>query len=1173
MHTRYVPLHLHTQYSLLDGAVRIDDLIEQARAFEIPALAMTDHGNLFGTIDFYKKVSKAGIKPIIGCEAYVASNSRFDRSEAKSGVNFHLILLCKNTEGYQNLIAMVSEAYLKGFYYKPRIDKDLLRSHSQGLIALSACLKGEVPYYLARNMTQKAHEAAQEYLEIFGADNFFIEIQANELVEQEKLNAQLIEFARRLNIGLVATNDTHYLKREDAKAHELLLCIQTGKTVNDIDRMKFTGTGLYLKSPDEMAAYFSHVPEALENTARIAELCNLEFTFGQFHLPQYPLPPEYPDYKTYVREIAQAGLARKIGENPPEAYINRLNEELSMIETMGFSPYFLVVWDFIRYARSKGIPVGPGRGSAAGSLAAFCLDITNIDPIKYNLLFERFLNPERISMPDIDVDFCRDRRGEVIDYVAERYGRDHVAQIITFGTMQAKAVIRDVGRAMDVPYAIVDKVAKLVPTLLGINLKNAMAMEPKLKEQYDSDAKIRELIDIALKLEGLTRHSSTHAAGIVISKEPLNKLVPLYKAPNDDAVVTQFTMEAIESLGLLKFDFLGLKTLTMIHKAEHFIHQKNKTKNGAPHDKTFSVNDIGLQDNETYQLLGAGKTNAVFQLESSGMKELLVRAKPTVFEDIIALLALYRPGPLGEGMDEEFIKRKKGATPIKYEHPMLESILKDTYGIILYQEQVMQVANKMANFSMGQADVLRKAMGKKQAAMMDKLKTKFIEGAQANRIKEEKSAKIFDLMASFAKYGFNKSHSAAYALITYQTAYLKAHYPVEFMAAVLSLEMGDTDKILKYIQECRDMGIKILSPDINESDNEFKVVEGAIRFGLEAIKGVGASAIETILVARKKEPFKNLVDFCERSKANKKVMENLLKAGAFSSMGKRSQLMAILDQAIEEASRAQKNKNSMQFSFFDIQQAVSIPLPAIDELDDETILKMEKESLGFYISGHPLNKFNDKLKRLSVVAITDLAEKNENADVVIVGVIQSSKVITTKKGDAMAYLTVEDQYGNAEIVCFPDVYKEASNLFNEDKPLIIAGQLENSEKGAKIRASKIVTIDEAVSNPAIVSVAPQSNQRYRRKNGNGQPKKQEFVPIVSKIEVVIDADKAKAEDIQRLKGIIMNHPGSCQLMFKIKTPDPSPHETTIVCMTSAEPTQRLKVEVEEALGAGTIFYG
>jgi DNA polymerase-3 subunit alpha len=1064
MHSDYVPLHLHTQYSLLDGAIRVDELIETALNYKLPAVAMTNHGNLFGVIEFYNKVSKAGLKPVIGCEMYVAQRSRFDRKSTKniSDASFHLILLCKDIHGYKNLTRLVSKAYTEGFYYKPRIDKDLLSQYSGGLIGLSSCLKGEIPYFLAAGMVDKAREAALEYRRILGAENFFLEIQANELPEQQEINRQLVELGRDLHIGLVATNDCHYLKREDAKAHDVLICIQTGKTLKDTDRMKFSGDAFYFKSPTDMKKAFKDIPEAITNTKKVAEHCNLDFKFGAFHLPKYQVPDGY-NSNSYLEKLAEEGLRKKLGKKITKDYKSRFRHELKTIEEMGFSSYFLIVWDFIHYAKEKGIPVGPGRGSAAGSLVSYCLDITEIDPLKYGLLFERFLNPARMSLPDIDVDFCMNRRSEVIEYVSERYGKDHVAQIITFGTMQARAAIRDVGRAMDIPYAEVDRVAKLIPTILNITLKEALKREPKLKELYDTDPTIRELIDIAQRVEGLARHASTHAAGVVISPEPLTEFLPLYKAPNEDAIITQFDMEAIETLGLLKFDFLGLKTLTIIDKTEKLINTSLAGQESPAPLTPFSIKNIPLDDRDTFSLLCSSKTTGVFQLESAGMRDLLLRLHPESFEDLIALVALFRPGPLGSGMIDDFIKRKRGEVPIKFQLPHLEEILRETYGIVLYQEQVMKITNALANFSLADADILQRALSKKKIGQMEKLKDTFVAGAQSNKISEKKALKIFNDLANFAQYGFNKSHSAAYALIAYRTAYLKAHYPVEFMAATLSADMDNTAKIVTFINECKEMGIEILPPDINESDQEFNIIGHSIRFGLEAVKGVGSAAIEAIIEIRKKNKFDSFFDFCSRAdtrKVNKKVIESLIKAGAFDSLGKRAQLIQVLGSALDIALRSQKERTSGQRSMFETHQKTFPKLPDTEEWSESERLMMEKESLGFYITGHPLNKYKDKLRKFSVTPTHEIHDHPDKEDINVCGIpVKLRKIQTRRKGDLMAYLTIEDLYGTTELIVFPDIYKEFAHIISQDIPLIIQGQIDKSDKGLKVIAKKIASID------------------------------------------------------------------------------------------------------------------
>ncbi len=1176
MHSDFVPLHLHTEYSLLDGAIRINDLIVKAKEFKLPAIAMTDHGNLFGAIEFYKKVSKAGLKPIIGCEVYIAPKTRFDRSNSAgtSEKSFHMILLCRDIDGYRNLTRLVSSAFIEGFYYKPRIDRDILEQHSGGLIGLSACLKGEIPHYLAAGMKEKARETALEYRRIFGADNFYLEIQANELPEQEEVNKQIIELSRDLHIPLVATNDCHYLNREDSKAHDVLLCIQTGKTINDANRMKFSKDTFYFKSPEEMREAFKEVPEAIENTRKIAEKCNLDFTFGEFHLPKYELP-DGEDDNNYVKKLAEQGLNIKLGADVPDIYRERLVMELEMIKKMGFSSYFLIVWDFIKYAKSKDIPVGPGRGSAAGSLVAYSLDITDIDPIKYGLLFERFLNPERVSMPDIDVDFCMDRRGEVIEYVTNKYGRDHVAQIITFGTMQARAAIRDVGRAMNIPYSEVDKVAKLVPFVPKITLKTALEMEPKLKELYNSDLDIKELIDVAQTLEGISRHASTHAAGIVISPEPLTDFLPLYKAPNDEAIVTQFDMDAIKTLGLLKFDFLGLKTLTIIDMAEKLINNSLKQEKGNDFE-LFKIGKIPLDDKPTFELLCAGKTAGVFQLESSGMRDLLTRMRPDVFEDMIALVALYRPGPLGSGMVDEYIdgKNAKNSSDLKPKGslaklglPQLDEILKETHGIILYQEQVMEIAHKMAKFSLAQADILRKAMGGKNPEEMEKMKTIFIEGLKTNKVSEKKAATLYNLILQFAQYGFNKSHSAAYAYIAYQTAYLKAHYPVEFMAASLSADMDNTAKVVIFINECKEMEIEILPPDINESTREFKVTGNSIRFGLEAVKGVGSSAIDAILETRTGGNFSSFSDFCLKAdsrRVNKKVIESLIKAGAMDSMGKRAQLMEGLPDVMEAAVRYQKEQSLGQESMFgDIHEVPAERLPIVEEWNETKLLAMEKEALGFYITGHPLNKYKDKLVELGVTPITELQDLQDKQEITLGGIVRDFKQIQTKKGDLMAYLNLEDLFGNVEIIVFPDIYKEAQDIISQDTPVVIAGYLDKTDKGLKIIAQKIASIENTNDLKNKKLMRKPRHWNGKQSSGSGETKQVSEEPKQKSLTLTMFND-TKPETLPKLEKIFSKYSGDHRVYLKIISP--KNWETILSTDRHVMPSEEMLIEVEELFG-------
>ena len=953
MHTgQFIHLHLHSQYSLLDGAIRFEELFALAKQYRMPAVALTDHGNMFGAIEFYQKAIKNGVKPIIGCEMYVAPKSRLEKKTGDGTEGFyHITLLAKNKTGYYNLIRLVSLAHLEGFYYKPRIDKDLLRQYNEGLIALSGCLKGEIATLLDKGDEHEAEIVALDYSEIFDRDRFFLEVMENGVESQRVINEKLYAMADKLSLPLVATNDCHYLRREDARAHEVLLCIQTGKTINDTDRMRFSTDQFYFRSPEEMKTLFAGREEPIANTMLIANQCNLELKFGEYHFPRFAVPPG-ESLDSYLENLAKEGLEKRLSEmgmgdgsvaRDRDEYLTRLGKELETIKSMGFSGYFLIVSDFINYAKKKGIPVGPGRGSAAGSLVAYSLEITDLDPIRYGLLFERFLNPERINMPDVDVDFCMKGRDEVIRYVTEKYGNDNVAQIITFGKMQAKAVIRDVGRALDMPYNEVDRIAKLIPNTLNITLDQAQLQEPKLRELMESDERVRSLMTTAQSLEGLVRHASTHAAGVVISNKPLMEYLPLYRGQNGE-IITQYAMGDVEKIGLIKFDFLGLKTLTVLDKAVELINRNGR--------REIDIHHLDLGDKKTFELLGSGATTGIFQLESSGMKELLVKLKPESFDDIIALVALHRPGPLGSGMVDDFIKRKHGNVPIHFEIPQMEEILRETYGVIVYQEQVMKIAGSLANFSLGDADVLRRAMGKKDPKEMEKQKENFLEGARSKGIDSHKAESVFDLMAKFAEYGFNKSHSAAYALIAYQTAYLKVHYRLEFMAALLTCEMENTDKIVKYIGECHDMGIDILPPDVNESFRDFTVIGNKIRFGLAAVKNVGGGAVDSIISEREKNgPFKDIFDFCQRAdprKVNKRVLESLIKCGAFDFTGAhRSQMMAALNEAIEMAQLRQREKMSKQVSLFssfrggEANEGEHHQLPDIEEWHENQLLSFE----------------------------------------------------------------------------------------------------------------------------------------------------------------------------------------------------------------------------------------
>jgi len=1068
MNSKFVHLHVHTEYSLLDGAARIKELVKAAKEQDMPALAITDHGVMFGVLDFYKEAKKQGIKPILGCEVYVAPRSMQDKEAKVDDSPYHLVLLAENNEGYQNLLQIVSLGFTEGFYYKPRVDKETLRKYSKGLIALSACYAGEVAQAIVKSNPEEAKRVALEYNNIFGQGNFYLELQNHFLQDQAEINNGVIAIAKELGVPLVATNDLHYVKKDHAKVQDVLLCIQTGKTVDEENRMKFETEEFYLKTYEEMRLLFGEVPEALDNTVKISERCQVDFDFSQLHLPNYPIP-EGHTIDTYLKELCIEGAKLRYGQALGEVVVSRLEFELEVIKKMGFSGYFLIVWDFVNFARQNSILVGPGRGSAAGSIVAFVLGITNIDPLKYNLLFERFLNPERVSMPDIDIDFCFERRGEVIDYVVNRYGSERVAQIITFGTMAARAAIRDVGRALNLPYGDVDKVAKLIPGELGITIDKALEMSSDLKNLYDNNEKIKELIDMANALEGMPRHASTHAAGVVIAKEELTKYAPLYKT-SEGVISTQFAKETVEEIGLLKMDVLGLRTLTIIRDA--LVNIKRF------YNEAVDIDHIPLDDAKTFELLGRGEGVGVFQLESSGMRGILKDLKPEGLEDIIALVALYRPGPLGSGMVDDFIKNKHGQGTTTYLHPDLEPILKDTYGVILYQEQVMRIASDLAGFTLGEADLLRRAMGKKKAEIIAGLRNQFVEGAKNKNIDLEIAGQIFDLMEYFAGYGFNKSHSAAYALVSYQTAYLKANYPLAFMAALLTNVMGNSDKVVGYIEECKKMGIQVMRPDVNESFETFTIVGEKLRFGLAAVKNVGHNAIENIILVREQEgKFKSLEDFCQRidlRTVNKRVVESLLKGGLFDSLAKRSQQLAVLDICIDTAQKRQKDRNKGQVSLFDIMGADSdcsqgLELPEIEEFSNKDLLSIEKEVLGMYVSGHPLADHKVILKEKTTHTMKDLSSSSDGKQVTLGGIILSIKKTFTRKGDEMAFAMLEDLYGTFELVIFPTVYKRFKELLKEDEIVIVNGKVNFGEDEVKILVDSLGSLEaqSSKSEPAI----------------------------------------------------------------------------------------------------------
>ena len=1064
-HAGFVHLHVHSQYSLLDGACHLERLVQKAKGFKMPALAITDHGNLFGAIDFYRLAQREGIKPIIGCEVYVAPGSRLERHPQDGhyeGAN-HLTLLVKDRTGYKNLIKLVTAGYLEGFYYKPRIDKELLSRHSEGLLALSGCLNSEVCRLLTQKEKEKALEAAAWHRDLFGRENYFLELQFHGVENQREVNQSLLEMAKELGLSLVATNDVHYLNPDDHKAHDVLLCIQTGKAVSDQDRMRFSSDQFYLKSPQEMQDLFQEIPEALVNTLAVAERCNLQLEFDKIHLPRYQVP-EGHTLDSYLAECSWRGLKQRYGE-PPEETKSRLAGELKVIEKMGFAGYFLIVWDFIRFAKERGISVGPGRGSAAGSLVAYALGITNIDPLRYGLLFERFMNPERISPPDMDIDFADDRRDEVIEYVAQKYGKDNVAQIITFGTLGAKAVIRDVGRALGMPYGDVDRIAKMVPNILNVTLDDAIAQSTPLKEAVHSRSELNTLWHVARSLEGLTRHASTHAAGVVISGEPLIEHVPLYRGTKGE-ITTQYAMGAIEKIGLLKMDFLGLRTLTVIANTLKLLKETRAVE--------LQADQITFDDPKTFQLLSEAKTSGVFQLESAGMRDLLKRLRPERLEDVIALVALYRPGPME--MIPDFINRRHGRVKISYVHPLMEKYLKETYGIMVYQEQVMQIASDMAGFTMGEADILRRAMGKKNLDLMAQQREKFVAGAVNRHVPKDKAEKIFDLMAHFAGYGFNKSHAAAYAVVAYQTAYLKANYPVEFMAALLTSEMGNTDKTVRYIEECRQMGVEILPPDVNESPSTFGVVKGKIRFGLVAVKNLGETAIQSILNARLSGgKFTSVHDFCERVDlrlVNKRVIESLIKCGAFDSLGyRRSQLMATVDQAMEAASAVLRDRTKGQASLLDVLgggawQAGTPEVPDISEWSHTQRLAAEREILGFYLTGHPLSEYEALRTRYATVTSDELSSLKDKQTASLCGIIAAVKEISTKNGDRMAFVTLEDLQGSVELIAFPDLYRSKMLDLVKENPVLVRGQVDIGEEVVKLLLTDVQPLSSLQGRPA-----------------------------------------------------------------------------------------------------------
>jgi DNA polymerase-3 subunit alpha len=1079
----FVHLHVHTEYSLLDGAGRVGKLVERAKDLGMKSVAITDHGVMYGVVDFYKKAKSCGIKPIIGCEVYVAPRAMKDRDPRQDSSQYHLVLLAKNQEGYNNLIKLVSMGFTEGFYYKPRVDIAVLEEHSEGLVALSACLAGEIPNLLMNGNYEKAKEAALRYRDIFGEENFYLEVQDHGIQEQVLVNQEVVRLSKETGIPLVATNDVHYVERDDSRAHDILLCIQTGKTVEDSVRLKFTGEEFYLKSQEEMYELFKYIPEAIENTNKVADMCNMDFIFGQVHLPSFEVPEGYTS-DSYLRYLCFEGLKQKYKEITAEVE-ERAEYELSVISRMGYADYYLIVWDYVKFAKDNGIMVGPGRGSGAGSIVAYCVGITNIDPLKYNLIFERFLNPERISMPDFDVDFCYERRQEVIDYVIEKYGKGRVAQIITFGTMAARGAIRDVGRALNIPYSQVDLIAKKIPFELGMTISRALEVSPELSRIYEEDDTIKQLLDMSMSVEGMPRHSSTHAAGVVISKKNVTEYVPLQT--NDDVVTTQFTMGTLEELGLLKMDFLGLRTLTVIRDTVDIIRDKGL--------EVPDVDNLNYDEQKVYKMISDGETYGVFQLESKGMTQFMKELKPSSLEDIIAGVSLYRPGPMDQ--IPRYIKNKNNPELVKYLHPKLEEILKVTYGCVIYQEQVMQVFRELGGYSLGRSDLVRRVMSKKKVDVMAMERTNFINGivegdkiivpgCVRNGIDADIASHIFDELAEFAKYGFNKSHAAAYAIIAYQTAWLKCFYPVEFTAALITSVMGVSSKVAEYIMHSKNLNIEVLPPDINESFIKFTVSENNIRFGLAAVKNVGINAIASIIRGREeKGSFKSLYDFLNKvdlSLLNKRAVESLIKCGAFDSLGaKRSQMLAVHEKLMDGVQEQKKRNVEGQLSLFDtIETTETLEqniYPNIEEYPQNMLLSMEKEMLGLYVSGHPLLEYKDILNKRTSMTTADLIKHSDEEEVekdiedlsldgqkvIMGGIFASIKQKSTKNNAMMAFAQLEDLYGTIEVIIFPKTYEENLSYIKPDSIVLIEGRVSQREdEETKIICMKITPLAEAV---------------------------------------------------------------------------------------------------------------
>ena len=1104
----FVHLHVHTEYSLLDGACRIGGMMDRVKELGQSAIAITDHGVMYGCIDFYKAAKAAGIKPIIGCEVYVARRGMADRIHGIDNDPYHLVLLCKNRQGYENLCLLVSEAFTRGFYGKPRVDLELLENHHEGLIALSACLAGAIPQYLMEENYESAKEYALKMAAIFGEDNFYLELQDHGIDEQQPVNQGVMRLSRETGLPLVVTNDAHYLRREDAEMQDVLLCIQTGKTVDEPNRMKFQTEEFYLKSEEELRQLFPNCPEAFENTVKIAERCNLEFKFNEYHLPSFPVPAGYTN-EEYFRKLCYDGFRERYSQ-PPESYVERLEYEIGVISRMGYVNYYLIVWDFIRYAKEQGIPVGPGRGSGAASIVAYCMHITEVDPMKYALIFERFLNPERVSMPDFDTDFCQERRGEVIDYVVRKYGHDRVAQIATFGTMAARGAIRDVGRALNFSYAETDVVAKLVPTTLHITLKEALEVSPKLKEMYDGDERVKKLIDTAMSLEGMPRNTSTHAAGVVITAEPVSTYVPLSR--NDDTIVTQYTMTTIEELGLLKMDFLGLRNLTVIRDAEMQIRK---------FDPDFSMDNIRDDDPETFKMLAEGKTQGVFQLESQGMTGVCVGMKADCIEDITAIVALYRPGPMDS--IPKFIESKLNPRKVTYKCPELEPILKVTYGCIVYQEQVIEIFRRLGGYTMGQADNIRRAISKKKMKIIEEERRVFvygdgeknIPGCIANGIKEAVAQSLYDEIVAFANYAFNKAHAVCYAVVSYQTAYLKCHYPRQYMAALMTSVLDSATKISGYIAECKELGIPVLPPDINHSDDHFTVEGESIRFGLGAVKNVGHGLIRAMVHKRTEGgPFKSLEDFIQRmgeGELNKRAVENFIKCGAMDCFGyHRSELLAVYDSMMDAIASSRKKNLEGQIGLFSLLEdddaVASIPIPKLKEMNKADLMALEKETTGIYISGHPMDDYRQYLRGTHVVPIGELmGEESHYQDdqiVSVAGIVQAVKMKTTRNNSMMAYVTVEDDTAAIEMLAFSNVLNQYGGYLRENSPVVVTGRLSiRDEKEPQIVVNRARPISDFAESP-VVEVQPAKNQTRTGTLYLRLPSEQD--PVYPKIKAILN---------------------------------------------------------------------